>query len=139
VSPEEKLELVQRSYKAFGDRNADALIPLYASDCEWLMTPSAAAMFGENFIGHDGLRSLVEIFVENASSFEAEILEAKIADDRTLLIRGRNVARSAVVGAETELTFWQVIEFRDRLILRVIPSEEPPAGWDTAKPLGLEG
>jgi ketosteroid isomerase-like protein len=135
MTPEDRLDLVKRSWSAFSNRDADALTPLFAPDCEWTMTPAVAAMLGERFIGHDGIRSLVQIFVDNASSLRGEIVEAKVAEDGTLLLEGRNVARSAVVGAETEFRLWQVIEFQDRFILRVTDLEEPPPGWDTAKSL----
>jgi len=139
MTPQEKLQLAQRSYAALSDLDPDAFIRFHTPDCEIRMTPSVAAVFGERFIGHDGLRSMVHEFSENTSSLKIEILEAKTATDGMLLIKQRLSVTSAVVGVGVSLDAWQEMEFRDGLILGFTNFEEPPPGWDKAEPLSLSG
>jgi limonene-1,2-epoxide hydrolase len=135
MTPEEKLELARRSYDALSDLDPDAFIRFHAPDCEGRMTPSVAAVFGERFVGHDGLRSLVQEFIENTSSFKIGILEARIDADGMLLIKQRLAVTTAVMGAEVSLDAWQEMKFRDDLILSFTNFEEPPPGWGKAEAL----
>jgi SnoaL-like domain len=133
MTPEEKLDLALRSYRAFSaGPDLDALIPLYDPACEWTVgglavdTPTV-------YYGHDGLREFAAWIAEWVSSFRVTIEEARIATDGRLMIRHRVDLTSAVMEVEISEVRWQEGDFSDRQILRVAEREEPPAGWDTAK------
>jgi len=132
MSPQEKLDLAQRSYAAFSaGPDVEAILPLYDHACEWRMGYIEAA-FG-SLHGHEGLREFADQLANGFAHFRCEIAEARITDDGRLLIRGNNYAESAVTGMELDMLLWQEITFRDGRILRVIQTEGPPTDWDAAK------
>jgi hypothetical protein len=137
MTPAEKLALAQRSYATFGRLDSEALIPLYHPECEWRMGSMGAAFGTEAFRGHNGLREFVTGISEGTDSFEAVIDGARITSEGILQLFGHNNARSSVNHIEVSRSFWQEIEFRDGLILTVVPFDEPPPGWDEATPLDL--
>jgi hypothetical protein len=139
MTPEEKLDLARRSYKAFSaGPDVDALIPLYDPACEWTVgsrgvdTPTV-------YYGHDGLREFAAWFDEWVSSFRVTIEEARIATDGRMMIRHRVDLTSAVMGVEISQIRWQEGDFTDRQILRITELEAPPVGWDAAKVIEAVG
>ena len=137
MTPAEKLALTQRSYAAFGRLDSEALIPLYHPECEWRLGSMGAAFRTEAFRGHSELREFVTGISEATDSSEAVIDGARITSEGILQLFGHNNARSSVNRIEVSRSFWQEIEFRDGLILTVVPFDEPPPGWDEATPLNL--
>ena len=135
MTPAEKLALARRSYDAFSPPDIEALIPLYHPECEWRMGPMGAAFGTESFRGHDGLRTWMSELVEGFESFATKIVEAKITTEGVLLLEGHNDARSRATHMELSMSFWQEIEVRDGLALRVVQFDEPPSGWDEATPI----
>ena len=136
MTPDEKLALTRRSYAAFTD--AESLIGLYVSDCEWHMGSVGAAMGTGVYRGHDGLRELVAQVLDgvDAASWSPEVIDARIRRDGILLVeymdRGRT---SGYTHMELTRKAWQEVDFRDGLIRSVAQFEEPPPGWDEATPI----
>lgn len=139
MTPQEKLQLDLSARAAFNAHDSEAHVLHYAPDCKFRQIPSAAAMMGESFVGHDGLRSMCQLYFEGAPDLTAEILEARIASDGMLLLKERLSGTSAVMAVSTSLDLWQAVEFRDGLMLTVTGFEQPPPGWDAAEPLALPG
>jgi SnoaL-like domain len=139
MTPEEKLDLALRSYRAFSaGPDVDALIPLYDPACEWTIGPRAVDTPAV-YRGHDGLREFAAWFGEWVSSFRVTIEEARIATDGRLMIRHRVDLTSAVMAVEVSEVRWQEGDFTDRQILRVTELEQPPLGWDTGQVIGAAG
>lgn len=137
MSPEEKLELCRRSYAAFSTGpDLDALLRLYDTDCEWRMGHMAGAI--STFHGHDGLCQFVNELGEMFAEFKVEIDSARITHGGNLLLQGHASGRFATTGIDVQLVIWQEGAFRDGRILRVVQTEGPPAGWDSAEVVGLD-
>jgi limonene-1,2-epoxide hydrolase len=137
MTSEEKLRVLLAGHAAFGERDVDGVIRIYAPDCEYVVAPSAEAMLGAGAVGHEGLRAMLQVYFEAVSSLKLEILEARIDGEGVLLTRERASRVSAVVGVELSQGTWHATEFRDGLILRRTDFEEPPPGWDAAEPVAL--
>src|SRR6266550_7410502 len=77
MSPQEKLDLAQRSYAAFSaGPDVEAILPLYDHACEWRMGYIEAA-FG-SLHGHEGLREFADQLANGFAHFRCEIAEARI-------------------------------------------------------------
>lgn len=58
---QEKIGPVQRSVTALDALDADALLPLYASDCEWQFRREFNTLADDGFTGEDGLQHVTEL------------------------------------------------------------------------------
>jgi ketosteroid isomerase-like protein len=138
VTPAEKLALAQRSYAAISaGLDVDALIPLYHPECEWRMGYISAAAGADAYRGHDGLRGWMSVLDEGFESFATEIDLARVTRDGTLVVRFDIQARSRGTQMELSLKGWQLIKFRDGLILAVVQLDDQPPEWDKATPLSV--
>jgi ketosteroid isomerase-like protein len=138
MTPAEKLALTQRSYAAFCEGpDIDTLLTVWHSECEWRMGSMGAAFGTDAFRGHEGLRTLASELGDGwGDSFAVTVDEARITSEGVVLVRGHSSGRSRVTEMELSIpAFWQEIQFRDSLILSVMQSDEPPAGWDEATPI----
>ena len=124
-----RAEVCRSSYAAFVAGDAEALVKLYEPDCEWDVGPMAAAGAGPVFRGHAGLRDWMAELTGAFDGFAPRIMEIRKSGDR-LLVRGDAIGTSQVMGVDTATApFGQVIEFRNRRILRVTHTDDPPTNW----------
>jgi ketosteroid isomerase-like protein len=128
-----RVDLCRSSYAAWVAADAEALVELYDTDCEWDVGPMGATGLGPVYRGHAGLRQMFRELTGAFESFAPRILELRLAGQR-LLVRADAIGKSELMGVETATApFGQVIEFKERRILRVCHTYDPPPNWDDAQ------
>jgi ketosteroid isomerase-like protein len=131
VTPVEQLELVRRSYAAFGALDAEALVQLYTADCRWELGEWGAALGAEAVGGHEELRAWISDIIELCDELTIGIVEARVLDDH-LLVHGRGRARFKS-GIEAPFApWWQEITFATDRIARVTQLPSEPSAWQRA-------
>ena len=106
---QENVELVHRAVDAFNRRDLDAFLALMDDDVE--VVPRAAAMEGETYHGHDGVRRWWKDLLDVFPDFTIEVVEVRDLGDLTvaaLRVRGHGA------GSDVPLdeTIWQVARWR---------------------------
>jgi ketosteroid isomerase-like protein len=131
-----RIELVRASYAAFTRLDEDAAVELHDPECEWETGSSSAALGETSYHGHDGVRALIGALREVFPDWHPEIAELRAREDGVLLVHSRVRGTARGSGMPVEIpAMGQVIEFRDRRILKVIQTEFPPPGWESAERL----
>ncbi len=128
-----RAELCYESYAAFRRRDADAAAELYDPECEWEVGAASAALGETSYRGHIGVQALMSDVNEVFPDWDPVIEELRLREDGTVLVRARagGTARDAGIPLQMPV-LGQLIEFRDRRILRVTQTDFPPPGWDEA-------
>lgn len=128
-----RAELCRQSYAAFRRLDSDRALALYHPDCEWEVGAAGAALGATTYRGHNGVRKLIDDVREVYPDWHPVIEEMRLREDGALLVRGRVEATASGSGMALEIpVLGQIIEFRDRRILRVVQTGFPPPGWDGA-------
>jgi ketosteroid isomerase-like protein len=129
MDPEERLTLIRASYEAFSRKDLEALLQLYAPDCEWRMSNYANWPEKHLYTSRLGLAEFFNAFVEPWEDFYVEIRETvDLPGDRNFVV-GHAHGRGRLSGAEVDLPpLAQVIDFRDGLLLRVDNYSDVEAG-----------
>jgi ketosteroid isomerase-like protein len=136
VTRVEQLELVRRSYAAFGALDTEALIELYTTDCRWELGEWGAALGTDAVHGHEGLRAWISDIIELCDELTIGILEVRVLDDY-LLVHGTGSA-TFKNGIEAPFApWWQEIRFAADRIARVKQLQSEPTGWQRAVRLPL--
>jgi ketosteroid isomerase-like protein len=133
VTDEERLELTRRSYAAWSAADEDGMVALFDPECEWRLGDMAAAVGADVHRGHDGLRRFMRDLTTFFDGMHGEIDEAR-ADGERILVRSWVAGRSEAFGDVSQRQA-QIVEFRGGRILRITQTEDPPPGWDEARPL----
>ena len=128
-----RAELCYESYAAFRRRDADAAAALYDPECEWELGEASAAFGESSYRGHLGVQALMSDINEVFPDWKPTIEELRVREDGAVLVRARGGGTARDAGIPLEIpVLSQVIEFRDRRILRVTQTDFPPPGWDDA-------
>jgi ketosteroid isomerase-like protein len=128
-----RAELCYDSYAAFRRRDADAAAALYDPECEWELGAASAALGETAYRGHLGVQALMSDINEVFPDWEPTVEELRLREDGAVLVRARGGGTARDTGIPLEMpVLSQVIEFRDRRILRVTQTEFPPPGWEEA-------
>ena len=131
-----RADLCHQSYAAFRRRDADGVVELYDPECEWLVGTASAALGETAYHGHIGVQTLMTDINEVFPDWHPVIEEIRLRDDGAALIRARVEGTARDTGMSLQMpVLAQVIEFRDRRILRVTQTDFPPPGWDAATDL----
>jgi SnoaL-like protein len=128
-----RLELCRVSYECWSTGDVERIVAIYDPECEWVMGEVGAALGQDCYRGHQGLRRFMSDVLTFFDDYRAEIVEARAHGER-LLVRGWISGRTAAFGDISQYVA-QVIEFGDRCVLRVTQTDDPPPGWDGARPL----
>jgi ketosteroid isomerase-like protein len=127
---QENVETVRRSFEAFNRRDADRLVALCHSDCEWL--PFRAQLEGMVYRGHEGVRRFLGDMDEDWSQFRIDPVELHELGDRVVAIgRIRALGRGSGVDVDSVAGF--VVELRDGQIIRVTSHSDPEAALRAAR------
>ncbi len=127
------VEIVRRGYRAFNQRNVDALRDDVHPDFELDFSESRSPDRG-TYTGFEGIRHLFSVYWEAFESFTLEPEEFIEADDAVIaLVHG--VGRGLTSGAEVEVRGPHVWTFRDRLVIGFALYQELP---EALKAAGLE-
>jgi ketosteroid isomerase-like protein len=106
---QENVELTRRAFRAFDDRDLDALLAMLDDHVE--AVPILAAMEG-GYRGHAGIRRWWAGLLGTFPDFRAEVLDVRDFGDLTiaaLRLRGRGAESHTPV----DTAAWQVSQFRD--------------------------
>jgi len=133
VTDEERLELTRRSYAAWSAADVEGTVALFDPECEWRLGDVGAALGADVYRGHDGLRQFMHDLLTFFEGMHGEIDQARAAGER-ILVRSWVAGRSGAFGDVSQRQA-QVLEFRDGRILRITQTEDPPPGWEEARPL----
>jgi hypothetical protein len=99
------------------------------------MGPMAATGLGPVYREHAGLRQMFEELTGAFDDFAPRILELRLSGQQ-LLVRADAIGNRELMGVETATApFGQVIEFKDRRILSVSQTYDPPPNWHEARPV----
>jgi ketosteroid isomerase-like protein len=132
-----RADLCRESYAIFQRLDAEAAVCLYHHDCEWDVGFAGAALGMTTYSGHAGVRKLIGDIGEVFPDWHPMIDELRLREDGALLVRSRVEATARDSRMPLEIpVMGQVIEFRDRRILRVSQTNFPPPGWEQAAELG---
>jgi len=95
----------------------------------------AAAGLGPVYRGHAGLSEMLGELTGAFEGFAPRILELRLLGEG-LLVRGDAIGTSQLMHVETATApFGQAIDFKERRILRVSQTYDPPPNWDEAQPV----
>jgi ketosteroid isomerase-like protein len=103
------VELTRRAFRAFEDRDLDALLAVLDEDVEAF--PMLAGMEG-GYNGHEGIRRWWASLLGTFPDFRSEIIEVQDLGDSTIAVlhmRGHGAGSDTPIDA----TAWQVSAFRD--------------------------
>jgi ketosteroid isomerase-like protein len=111
---QENVDLTRRAFKAFDDRDLDALLAILDDDVEAF--PILAGMEG-GYRGHDGIRRWWASLLGTFPDFRAEVRELRDLGEVTLTVLRM---RGHAAGSETpvDATAWQVSQFRQGKCIR---------------------
>jgi hypothetical protein len=129
-------DLCREAYAAVQRVDLGAVERLYDPECEWHVGFASAALGETTYHGLDGVRALMRDVREVFPDWHPQIEELRLRADGALLVHSRaaGTARDSALALEIP-AMGQVIEFRERRIVRLLQTQFPPPGWDEAEPL----
>lgn len=96
-------------------------------DVEW-----SAPEVGTTFRGRDGVRQRLEQWLESFDDYRYEIQQIIDCGDDQVLVEGIEVGRGATSGAEVRTTDYELLTFRDGLIVRIREYYDEAAALEAA-------
>jgi ketosteroid isomerase-like protein len=81
---DENVEVVRRSFEAYASGGIEATLPFYAPDFVW--DPGPEWVEDTVYRGHDGVRRLDAIFLENFDGYSLELHEIRAVDTRVIAL-----------------------------------------------------
>jgi ketosteroid isomerase-like protein len=115
---EENVVAHNRAIEAFNRNDVEAMLEDLDPEVEW--RPAMQTFFGGEAVyrGHQGVRALFRDFFGAFAEVHVEPSEVRDLGDRTLAI-GRMHARGRESGAETEVPWSGLVEYRDGKAYRI--------------------
>jgi ketosteroid isomerase-like protein len=110
----ENVELTQRAFQGFNDRDLDAVLDSLHDDVEAF--PRLAAVEG-GYRGHDGIRGWWAQLFGAFPDFHVEILEVRDLGE-FIVVALRMRGRGAESDTPVDAVVWQVNQFRDGKVIR---------------------
>jgi ketosteroid isomerase-like protein len=112
----ENVETYWRALDAANRRDMDALVREFDPDVEW--HSAVVGMGAEVYRGAEGVRELFRDGDENLANLVNEVSEVRDLGDRILAL-GRLRARGQESGVETEVSFNQLVDFKNGKVIRL--------------------
>jgi ketosteroid isomerase-like protein len=81
---QENVELVRRSFAAYASGGIEATFPFYAPDIVW--DPGVEWVEETLYRGHDGIRRIDRVFLENFDDYTLELHDVRAAGDRVVAL-----------------------------------------------------
>jgi ketosteroid isomerase-like protein len=113
---QEYVETYRRAVDAANRRDLDALLDEFDSDVEW--HPALVGLGAEVYRGEAGVREMFRDVDENLASAVAEVFEVRDLGERVLAL-GRLRARGHESGAQAEVSFNQLVDFKHGKVIRL--------------------
>jgi ketosteroid isomerase-like protein len=117
VSQEENVQVVLDVFRAFRERDDDALYARYASDIEWDVSGVSSWLGQPLFRGHEGVREFYRQWLEGFSDYRADAHDPVAVGEQVIVtVAERGVGRRSGVNVERNTcAIWTV---RDGLVAR---------------------
>ena len=130
---QENVEIFRRSDQAFNAGDIDAWLEEFIDpEIEWHSAlPGLLTQGGTVYRGHDGVREMLREIADVLDALTAEYSEIRDAGDCVVAI-GRLHARGKASGAETEVPFALVGDYRDGKVIRVRTYLDPKEALEAA-------
>ena len=111
------IEIVQRLYAAFGDRNIPAIVEMLTPDVEWGEPPNPYNPAGGTRRGHDGFLEWINI---GRQAEDILILELRkmLVDEDSVAVVGYMKCRVIATGKVYESDFVHLVTLRDGKVAR---------------------
>jgi ketosteroid isomerase-like protein len=114
---QDNVEIIRRAFRAFNERDVDAMLANWADDVEMRLVGGFADLMGAEFRGHEGVRRWFGEWVGSVD-VRAEIEEIHDAGDRVVVV-ARAVGSGEASGAPVTLRGGQIYTFRDGIVIAV--------------------
>ena len=134
--PSEQVEIVRRINDAFNQRDVEEMLRDVDSEVELAEWPDAPG--AQTFHGLDGARRAFEGWFETWEWLQVEIEELEEAEDRVMATVFQR-ARGSASGAEVTIRAWNVYEFRDGKVRRLLLFTDRESAMEALQGPGLEG
>jgi ketosteroid isomerase-like protein len=114
----ENVELVLDMFRAFSERDDEALFASYAPDVEWDLRDYSPWMDEPRFRGHDGIRQFFRKWLENFQDYEAQALDPVDAGEEVVItVLDRATGKGS--GAAIERVHGEIWTVCDGLVVRI--------------------
>jgi ketosteroid isomerase-like protein len=114
----ENVNVVLRTFRAFRERDDEALFANYASDIEWDLRGYSPWADQQLFRGHDGVREFFRQWLADFDGYTTEARDPVDAGDRVVItVVDRAVGKRS--GVPIERIHGQVWTFRQGLVVRI--------------------
>jgi ketosteroid isomerase-like protein len=114
----ENVNVVLRTFRAFRERDDEALFANYASDVEWDLRRYSPWTDQQLFRGHDGVREFFRQWLADFDGYTTEACDPVDAGDRVVItVVDRAVGKRS--GVPIERVHGQVWTFRRLLVVRI--------------------
>lgn len=80
----ENVDLVRRSFEAYANGGIEAALPFYSPDVVW--DPGSEWVEETMYRGHDGVRRIDRVFLENFDDYSVQLHDARAAGDRVVAL-----------------------------------------------------
>jgi ketosteroid isomerase-like protein len=115
---QENVEIVLNTFRAFQERDDDALFANYATDIEWDLRGYSPWTDQQVFRGHEGIRRFFRLWLEGFTDYETRAVDPVDVGERVVVtVVDRAEGRRS--GAPIERIHGQVWTFRDGMVVRV--------------------
>jgi ketosteroid isomerase-like protein len=81
---QENVEMVRRSFDAYARGGIEATFPFYAPDVVW--DPGSEWVEETLYRGHDGIRRIDRVFLENFDDYRLQLHDVRAAGDRVVAL-----------------------------------------------------
>jgi ketosteroid isomerase-like protein len=81
---QENVDLVRRSFEAYANGGIEATFPFYAPDIIW--DPGAEWVEETVYRGHDGIRRIDGVFLENFDDYSLRLHDVRAVGDRVVAL-----------------------------------------------------
>lgn len=81
---QKNVEIVRRSFEAYASGGIEATFPFYASDIVW--DPGAEWVEETVYRGHEGIRQIDRVFLENFDDYRLQLHDVRAAGDRVVAL-----------------------------------------------------
>jgi ketosteroid isomerase-like protein len=134
----DRVDVIERSYRAFRDDDVEALLALYHPEAVWDMTHWEGFPDAQAYRGLAGIEEVIRTLRDVFGELDVRPVQIREAGPNRVLVKGALRIRGRTSGAEVDAPpFAQIIEFRDERIVRVENYTDVDAARQAAGLTGL--
>jgi ketosteroid isomerase-like protein len=114
----ENVEVMMDTFRAFQERDDEALFANYAADIVWDLGDYSPWTDQPLFRGHDGIRQFFRLWLEDFADYEGQALDPVSVGER-VVVTVVDRAKGKRSGAPIERRHAQIWTFRDGKVVRI--------------------